>query len=210
MKELDLLKRDWQKNNQSFTQVTDKEIYIMIHKNSSSIVKWIFIISILEIVFWTVIGLFLNTENDLKELDNAMIYPIMEGITVLNYAVVLIFIYLFYKNYSQISTINSTKQLMKDIIKTRKTVQYYVWYNLGMFILGAVLGITLALSYDPTINNLKQNIQNPNLVLAITIVSMIVFCSVLYGAIWLFYKLAYGILLKKLNTNYQELKKLDF
>ena len=210
MKELDLLKRDWQKNNQSFTQVTDKEIYIMIHKNSSSIVKWIFIISILEIVFWTVIGLFLNTENDLKELDNAMIYPIMEGITVLNYAVVLIFIYLFYKNYSQISTINSTKQLMKDIIKTRKTVQYYVWYNLGMFILGAVLGITLALSYDPTINNLKQNIQNPNLVLVITIIAMIVFCSVLYGAIWLFYKLAYGILLKKLNTNYQELKKLDF
>jgi hypothetical protein len=210
MKELDLLKRDWQKNNQSFAQVTDKELYIMIHKNSSSIVKWIFIISILEIVFWTVIGLFLNTEKDLKELDNAMIYPIMEGITVLNYAVALVFIYLFYRNYSQISTINSTNQLMKDIIKTRKTVQYYVWYNLGMFVLGAVLGITLALSYDPTINNLKQNIQNPNLVLAITIISMIVFCSVLYGAIWLFYKLAYGILLKKLNTNYQELKKLDF
>lgn len=210
MKELDLLKRDWQKNNQSFAQVTDKEIYIMIHKNSSSIVKWIFIISILEIIFWTVIGLFFNTENDLKESDNPMVYPIMMGITVLNYAVVLIFIYLFYKNYSQISTINSTKQLMKDIIKTRKTVQYYVWYNLGMFILGAVLGITLALSYDPTINNLKQNIQNPNLVLVITIISMIVFCSILYGAIWLFYKLAYGILLKKLNTNYQELKKLDF
>jgi hypothetical protein len=210
MKELDLLKRDWQKNNQSFAQVTDKELYIMIHKNSSSIVKRIFIISILEIVFWTVIGLFFNTENDLKESDNPMVYPIMMGITVLNYAVVLIFIYLFYKNYSQISTINSTKQLMKDIIKTRKTVQYYVWYNLGMFILGAVLGITLALSYDPTINNLKQNIQNPNLVLVITIISMIVLCSILYGAIWLFYKLAYGILLKKLNTNYQELKKLDF
>jgi hypothetical protein len=41
------------------------------------------------------------------------------------------FIYLFYKNYIRISTIASTKQLMKDILKTRKTVQYYVWYNLG-------------------------------------------------------------------------------
>jgi hypothetical protein len=210
MKELDLLKRDWQKNNQSFTKVTDSEIYKMIHRNSSSIVKWIFIISILEIVFWSVIGLFLNTENDLKELDNAMIYPIMEGITVLNYAVVLIFIYLFYKNYSQISTINSTQQLMKDIIKTRRTVQYYVWYNLGMFILGALSGIIIALSYDPTINTLNQKVQNPNLVLWITIIAMIVLCSVLFGAIWLFYKLAYGILLKKLNANYNELKKIDF
>jgi hypothetical protein len=210
MKELDLLKRDWQKNNQSFTKVTDSEIYKMIHRNSSSIVKWIFIISILEIVFWTVIGLFLNTENELKELDNAMIYPIMEGITVLNYAVVLIFIYLFYKNYSQISTINSTQQLMKDIIKTRRTVQYYVWYNLGMFILGALLGIIIALSYDPTINTLNQKGQNPNLVLVITIIAMIVLCSVFFGAIWLFYKLAYGILLKKLNANYNELKKIDF
>ena len=210
MKELDLLKRDWQKNNQSFTKVTDSEIYKMIHRNSSSIVKWIFIISILEIVFWSVIGLFLNTENDLKELDNAMIYPIMEGITVLNYFVVLIFIYLFYKNYSQISTINSTQQLMKDIIKTRRTVQYYVWYNLGMFILGALSGIIIALSYDPTINTLNQKVQNPNLVLWITIIAMIVLCSVLFGAIWLFYKLAYGILLKKLNANYNELKKIDF
>jgi hypothetical protein len=43
------------------------------------------------------------------------------------------FIYFFIKLHS-ISTIASTKQLMKDILKTRKTVQYYVWYNLGMIV----------------------------------------------------------------------------
>jgi hypothetical protein len=45
MKELDLLK-DWQKNKDSFEQVSEIEIYRMIHKKSSSIVKWILIISI--------------------------------------------------------------------------------------------------------------------------------------------------------------------
>ena len=46
MKELDLLKKDWKKNSDSFEQISEKEIYKMIHKKSSSIVKWILIISI--------------------------------------------------------------------------------------------------------------------------------------------------------------------
>ena len=40
MKELDLLKKDWQKSDNSFEQVSEIEIYKMIHKKSSSIVKW--------------------------------------------------------------------------------------------------------------------------------------------------------------------------
>ena len=50
MKELDLLKKDWQKSDNSFEQVSEIEIYKMIHKKSSSIVKWILIISILEVL----------------------------------------------------------------------------------------------------------------------------------------------------------------
>jgi hypothetical protein len=49
MKELDLLKKAWQNETHSFQQVTEGEIYRMIHKRSSSIVKWILIISIVEV-----------------------------------------------------------------------------------------------------------------------------------------------------------------
>ena len=49
MKELDLLKKDWQKNN-AFEQVSEVEIYKMLHQKSSSIVKWILIVSLLEFV----------------------------------------------------------------------------------------------------------------------------------------------------------------
>ena len=49
MKELDLLKKDWQKDT-AFEQVSEVEIYKMLHKKSSSIVKWILIVSLLEFV----------------------------------------------------------------------------------------------------------------------------------------------------------------
>ena len=46
MEELDLLKKYWKKSEDTFEQVSEVEIYKMLHKKSSSIVKWILIISI--------------------------------------------------------------------------------------------------------------------------------------------------------------------
>ncbi len=209
MKELDLLKKDWQRNDQSFQQVTDNEIHNMIHKNSSSIVKWIFIISVLEIILWSGISLFFNTDEEMKKMNNESAYIFVKALTYFNYAVVLIFIYLFYKNYSTISTLTSTKQLMRDILKTRKTVQFYVWYNLGMFLFCTVLGMVFALTLDPKVNSIRDKITNNTAVLLITIGVMIVICLILFGAFWLFYRLLYGILLRKLNANYKELEKMD-
>jgi hypothetical protein len=39
------IKKDWQKSDNSFNQISETEIYKMIHKKSSSIVKWILIIA---------------------------------------------------------------------------------------------------------------------------------------------------------------------
>jgi hypothetical protein len=51
MDELELLKKDWKKQEGSFQQIGEKEIYGMLHKRSSSIVKWIVIISVLRTTF---------------------------------------------------------------------------------------------------------------------------------------------------------------
>ena len=111
MKELDLLKKDWQKND-AFEQVSEVEIYKMLHTKSSSIVKWIFIISVLEILLWTSISVFFNADDYLKNIKNEGLVAFFEALTVFNYVVILVFIYLFYKNYVSISTTVSTKQLM--------------------------------------------------------------------------------------------------
>ncbi len=70
MEELDILKKAWQKEEHSFQQVTEVEIYKMLHKKSSSIVKWILIISILEVLLWTTISIFFNTDDYLKEMNS--------------------------------------------------------------------------------------------------------------------------------------------
>jgi hypothetical protein len=208
MKELDLLKKDWQNKN-AFEQISELEIYKMLHMKSSSIVKWIFIISILEILLWTSISVFFNTDDYLKntKYDDYLIY--FQVLNFFNYGVILVFIYLFYKNYVLISTTVSTKQLMKDILKTRKTVQCYVWFNLGMATLSLLIGFFIAFTSNPEVQALSNKIETDSKVMAITIGILILMIAVFLSLFWLFYKLLYGILLKRLYRNYSELKKID-
>lgn len=205
MEELDLLKKDWKKNANSFEQISEDAIYKMLHKKSSSIVKWILIISILEVLLWTAISVFYNTDEYLIKTHNEYLMDYFKYLTIFNYVVIAVFIFFFYKNYRTISTITSTKQLMKDILKTRKTVKYYVWYNLGMMAISMVIGFILVFSTDPKLHELTS--KNSAIVL------MTVFCAicilVFVGVFWLFYRLIYGILLRKLFKNYNELKKID-
>lgn len=209
MKELDLLKKDWQKSDNSFEQVTEIEIYKMIHKKSSSIVKWILIISILEVLLWTFISVFFNSDDYLKKINHVELISYFEIMTYFNYAVILIFIYLFYKNYHLISTTTTTKNLMHDILKTRKTVQYYVWYNLAMLIFSLIVGFIIAFNYNPEIETLRNQIANNNKVMAITIGILFLTTILIFGLFWLFYRVLYGILLRRLYANYKELKKID-
>lgn len=128
-----------------------------------------------------------------------------------NYVVILWFIYNFYKNYIKISTTVSTKQLMQDILKTRKTVKYYVWYNLGMIVVSLIAGFIIAFAYNPKMNLLKNKIAHETNyhTLCVTLGVILLTIIVIVGLFWLFYRLLYGILLRKLYSNYKELKKID-
>jgi dolichyl-phosphate-mannose--protein O-mannosyl transferase len=94
---------------------------------------------------------------------------------------------------------------MKAILKTRKTVQIYVWYNLVMIGIGMVIGMALAFNTNPEIQTMLQNDK----VYYFTIAFCIVALAIVFGLFWLFYRLVYGMLLRKLLTNYKELKKID-
>lgn len=209
MKELDLLKKDWQKDDHSFEQVSEIEIYKMIHKKSSSIVKWILIISILEVLLWTCLSVCFDSDEYLEKIQHSEFIPYFEVLTYANYAVILVFIYLFYKNFILISTTASTKQLMQDILKTRKTVQYYVWYNLAMLVFSLIIGFIIAFVYNPEMELLKDKIAENNKVMVITVGVLFLISLLLFGLFWLFYRLVYGILLRRLYANYKELKKID-
>jgi predicted PurR-regulated permease PerM len=211
MEELDLLKKAWQKDTHSYEQVSENDIYKMIHKKSSSIVKWILIISIIEVLFWTIISIAYNTDEYMRKLHADNLIPYFKALNFVNYVVILWFIYNFYKNYQKITTTVATKQLMKDILKTRKTVHYYVYYNLTMIVLSFIAGFAIAFAYNPKMEALKYKMAHETNyhTLCVTLLILLAFVIIFFAAFWLFYRLLYGILLRKLKANYHELKKID-
>ena len=207
MEELDLLKKAWQRDSHSYEQISESEIYKMLHKKSSSIVKWILIISIIEVLFWTAISVVWNTDELLVKMHALSLSVYFQILNFVNYVVILWFIYNFYKNYIKISTTASTNKLMQDILRTRKTVKYYVWYNLTMILLCLITGFTMAFNYDPVLKNKISHETNYETLCLIGI--LLLATIVIVFVFWLIYLLLYGILLRKLNANYKELKKID-
>ena len=211
MDELELLKKDWDKSIKKYPNLSKEEIYNIISKRSSSIVKWIFIISILEFILWTALSFFGDSTEVLEKIqanDFAFIYYTM---IIISYIIIFVFMYLFYKNYRNIAVTENTKVLMEKILKTRKTVKQYVIYNLSMMALVILLGIIMELSTSPETQILLTDIESKGennifiFYLIITIVSLIAIAVIL--SLFLgFYYLIYGLLLKRLKKNYKELK----
>ena len=213
MDELELLKKDWKKQEGSFHQISEKEIYGMLHKGSSSIVKWIMIISVLELLLWLSISFLTTDEQYFKTLELYHLDTLMPIVSVISYAVIIFFIFLFFKNYKAINTTDNVKQLMQNILKTRKTVKYYVWYNLGMTAISMIIVFIFQFMYDPSINKMINNASSnidPNTFYCIMLLVYAVVIIVFIGLIWLFYRLLYGILMRRLQKNYDELKKIDY
>ena len=182
----------------------------MTQSKSNSIVKWIFIIGLLEFVFWFVIN-YIGTKNgDLESFEKLNIINYIDVFDYFNYLVSAVFLILFYRNFSLISTTDSTKKLMKNILLVRKTVKFYVYYNLIYAIVFFIIFNILIFNTPDGINiisgidNFNQEDMMTNFILA-----EIAAIAILILILWLFYYLLYGILLKKLNKNYKELTRLN-
>lgn len=206
MEELDLLKRDWKKNANSFQQVSDSEINAMTHKSSSSIVKWILMVSILEFFIWATLSYCTNSDI-YDNMAHKGISTFFKVYDYLNYAIIFTFIVLFYRNYKRISVSDSTADLAGSILRTHRTVKYYIWYNLTMIGLAIAIGFVVGLLYNPEMASLRDKVANSKQ-LMIAIAAMMVLCIAFFIAVvWIIYRFAYGRLLKKLYGNYMELKQ---
>ncbi|MDC1472487.1 hypothetical protein N8480_02535 [Flavobacteriaceae bacterium] len=213
MDELELLKKDWETSSKNYPELDKKTLYKLINKRSSSLVKWIFIISLLEFVFWTLISLVTNDAESLEKLKSYNVDYIIYPLTVFGYLVLGYFFYVFYKNYKNISTTEDTKLLMERILKTRKTVRHYVIFNLVFMCISIVIGVYIEITNNPEVQTLINGIEADGaknvtifylIVVGISILAMVLITAVLLG----FYYLIYGLLLKRLKANYKDLKEL--
>lgn len=210
MDDLDLLKKDWKKQEKNLPRLSYDEIYKMIWKRSSSIVKWIFIISIIEFLLGAISNIFIADEYYLEQIEKYNLTEYVIAVYILTYLITFYFIYKFYLNYKRISTTDSAALLMKNILKTRKTVKYYIAFILisssVVFIgMGYLVLRNHALTAEATTSNMEFDAKQWFLFIGGTLLVL----GILLGVIWLIYRLVYGILLRRLNKNYKELKKLE-
>lgn len=211
---MDLLenyKKTWKNQPEEVNKLSSVDIYKMAHSKSSSIVKWIFIVGVLELAFWAGINL-LIPDNFYKIYEDLNLEKQVSFFMILHYLVIIVFLYFFYVNYKKISIVENTKNLIQRILNIRNTVKYYVYYNLAIVFLSSfIINVVLISDSDTFMKRMNpENLPiNINQLIAITIFSQIIAIIIFMVLLWLFYKLIYGILLKKLNRNYKELARLN-
>ncbi len=213
MDQLDILKAKWQSQSSDYPVYSKDQITNLLAKKSSSIVKWIFYVGIAEFVLLNVINgfSFFEDEQYLRTVD--MIgKPVYYGSMVLSYTVILYFIYKFWCNYRDIRADQPTRKLMKNILKTRRTMKWYIWFNLSYIVLFGLITAVMLLFNDPAFSEFinSEEFQNHQFKFIAGYIVFITFllgaiCAVVYGI----YSLIYGILLRRLRRNYEELKKME-
>lgn len=213
MDELELLKKDWQNRKTDFPALSYEQIHKMLWKKSSSIVKWIFIISIIEFLLPHVLYLVPSFRHNLDIYSNLGLSKALLGLSIVQYSVVAYFIYQFYRRYQEISVLDNAKALMSKIIRTRRTVKHYVIFCLGMILVTLIITI-LGIYLNPDINSvIPMPTNKPDISVHqwknIMMWSMTIFGIFFVAFMGGIYFLLYGLLLRKLKHNYKELKKLE-
>lgn len=209
MDELELLKKDWVKSDDKFERKSTAQLYPMLLKKSSSIVKTLFYISIAELVFWVAINTMPFLMSDAYRAKHEEMYTsnMFIILSLLSYAIILLFVYLLYRSHKSISVTDNAKKLMQNILKTRKIIKYYVLYNLVLASVSMILAFIYTSSHNPLLAEKIDHFTNKQY---IAMIGMFMLVTIVFVAvIWLFYKLLYGILLRRLNRNYKELKKIE-
>jgi len=201
MQNLDNLKDIWKNQGESNIRFTRNDIHSMVQKKSSSIVKWILIISLLEFILPNLVFVFTDFEASNVFYQKFGLENIMKFYAVIHVVIILGFIYVFYKNYKNISSESNVKILLSDILKTRSTVKYYIYYNLTIM---GVIGLHIFYIVYKSPQFLKELPENSNLVM-VWIIS-ITFLALALLVFWVFYRIIYGFFLKKLKKNYAELE----
>ncbi len=185
-------------NKQEISEQWDQsELYKMMHKSSSSLVKWIFYVSLIEFAFFLLLNLVVKTDWDsYKELG---LYNFIYGVNIAGYVILIVFIYLFYRNYKRIHTTQSVKELMRSILLTRKTVRIYILINLAAVTIAFIYSFYIILQ-EPEYEVLIEKF-------GLFVIWLIVLFAIVFivSIIYLIYLLIYGYFIRKLKRNYKEL-----
>ncbi|MEI7486892.1 MAG: beta-carotene 15,15'-monooxygenase [Chryseobacterium sp.] len=216
--DLDSFKKTWQE--QPVQQKYDNnEILKMLNRKSRNYVKYIFWISVFEFLLFSVMGLFYffqgeETNGFLNVLEKlgAKKTPEVEnnfdniylGLKILSLLVTAYFVYKFYQNYRKIKIEENLKGLITRIIKFKKTVNAFILISILLLVAFTSI-FTVFVFY--ALNS--QNIEPANSAVTIFVIGITLSTGLCVLLISLYYRLVYGIIMRKLDKNLKQLKDID-
>ena len=214
MDELELLKKDWKENkSDDFKNYTEKELFAMTKKRSVSIAKWVFIIALLELGFWFLIGYLMPSSSEDREyyevLNNI---PLIKGILYVlgEFATYLPFVFigsLLYLNF-KIKREENPKKLMEKILLMKKCIQWYIRIFLGEIVVFFI--ISMILSFYIESNSLEgAELEELYLFAFVMFIPLLMIIFIFALFLRFIYHLVYGNLLQKLKQNYEELSRME-
>ena len=216
--DLDDFKQTWQEQEVQ-PKYNSTEIESMLNKSSRNYVKYILWISAAEFIVILLMNLYyFFIGNDSKSFINILVkLGIKEsadldadfshlnfGLKIVSLLFTAYFVIQFYRTYIKINVESNLKKLILQIIKFKKTVHLFILANIGLLILYAII---LAIFTFWVLS--KQHIELNNPTLITFYVGIIVMMMISILLIWAYYRLAYGIILKKLEKNLGELQKIE-
>lgn len=216
--DLDSFKKTWQEQPVQ-PKYDSTEILQMLNRKSRNYVKYIFWISVMEFLFFSVLGLFYffqDEESDsfrkILEKLGAQEAPEIEtnfdhaylAIKIISLLITAYFVLKFYQNYRKIKIEENLKGLIIRIIKFKRTVNAFILISIALLVAFTFI-FTSFIFY--ILNS--QNVQPSNSNLIIVIIGIIVSTILCVLLIWLYYRLVYGIIIRKLDRNLKQLKDID-
>lgn len=216
--DLDNLKKTWQQQPVQ-TKYNDEEILRMLNNKSRNYMKYIFWISAVEFLFFFILGLYYLAQsrdtssfismlerlgiekNDRLENNLEFIYLAIKIVSLL---VTGYFVIKFYQNYRKIKVQEDLKQFITRIIQFKKTVSAFIIINILLLVVFS-LALTVFVLYTLQYQNIELNTEGT---LAFVLGLMI---STVLGVLilWLYYRLVYGIIMKRLDKNLAQLQSIE-
>jgi len=216
--DIDSLKKTWQDQTISDGYNQD-EIEVMLNRKSRNYVKYILWISIAEFVIFGIINFvalfsssfhtdFTSILNKLQirnqnevEFSLDKIYNCMK---IASLFITGFFVVIFYRNYKKITIESNLKKFITHILDFKKAVNLFIFSNIILLLL-FIGSFTSFIVF--TIRKQNIEIDNPTFWGLITgVVFSLLICIII---ILLYYRIAYGIILKRLSVNLKQLKKID-
>ena len=216
--DLDNFKKTWQEQD-ILPKYDSTEIEAMLNKSSKNYVKYLLWISIAE--FFVILCMnfyyaFLGNDRNILmsilsrlgiknttslEVNFTHLYFYLKLVSLLMTA---FFVVKFFRNYRKINIESNLKKLILQIINFKKTVNYFILANILLIILFTVVLLVATLTVLS-----QQNIHLNSPTLIMFLVGTIVMMGISVVLIWVYYRLVYGIILKRLGKNLEELQRID-